>query len=568
MLRLLTLAVASAVLGAALTGPASAQTVLVRVVHDGTSEPVFGAIAHLLDDAGTVLRSALTDEQGRALFPAMPAARYRARAEMIGMATIESDPFDVEGGAPAIRELRLVPRPVSLATLDVSAGRRECTPRPAEEGRVLASVWDEARKALTAAALTEAQNLYRYETATFQRDELEDGVMDRGETRQQGFRRMPFETLSPEDLADAGFVRLVGTDLVYYAPDANVLLSNEFTASHCFRLVEDPSSAGVVGIGFEPLERRRGVVDIEGTLWLDRETAELRWLDYAYANLDLPVRAEAGGQVTFQRMPSGRWIVPDWWIEMPILGGRVLGDGSRRAELRGTRRSGGRVLEVLEGGGRALEGFSPGAGLRGGIEGVVVDSAALPVAGARIGVVGGNQEAFADTQGAFSLLGLSGGSYEVRYVDPRWDDYGLVPPTVARRVIPGEVSYLALYMPTLSELLREACRGQAAGGGASLAGRVEDAQGAPLDGAVVRATWAAPRPGGAAADGAGGMAIRRRIEAATNADGTYLMCDLPRGRAVELSTIVGDVEAPAEPITIGAEEAGAIRELTRDDVRP
>jgi hypothetical protein len=538
---------------------ASAQTVLLRVLNSETSEPVHGAIAHLVDDAGAVVASALTDEQGRALFTSMPLARYRARAEMIGMTTLESESFDVT--APTVQELRLAPRPVGLATIEVMGARRACSPRPAEEGRALAAAWDEARKALTAAALTELQGLYRYETMTFERDTLAEGVVNRAESRRQDIRRTPFETLPSADLVEHGFVRRVGTELVYYAPDAKVLLSNEFTDSHCFQLVDGPEGVDVVGIGFEPLERRRGVVDIEGTLWLDRETAELRWLDYSYWNLDLPVRADAGGQVSFQRTPSGRWIVPDWWIEMPILGGRILGDGSPRAELTGMRRSGGRVLDVIEGGGRSIGGF----GLGGGIEGLVIDSAGSPVVGARVGVVGWNREAFTDSLGAFALLGLGGGTYDVWYVGPLGAAHGLHPPPISRNVIPGEVSYIELYMPTDSELLREVCRGRAASGGASLAGRVVDARGRPLSGAIVRATWPAPRPAGAAAPV---IAVRRRQEVTTGEDGTYTLCDLPRGPALDVSTIVDGFEVAAEPLTLGATEAGALRELSRPDGNP
>jgi hypothetical protein len=556
MARLRPFSLAVAVVLTAFAQAATAQTVLLRVVSSETSEPIFGAIAHLIDDTGAVVRSVLTDEQGRALFTSVAAARYRLRAEMIGMTTLDTEPFDVTAVASAVHELHLEPRPVGLAAIDVNAGRRACTPRPAEEGRALAAVWDEARKALTAAALTELQGLYRYQTMRFERDELAGGVVNQSESRNEGIRRAPFETLPAPDLVERGFARRVGTEMMYYAPDANVLLSSEFTDSHCFQLVEGPDDVDVVGIGFEPIQPRRGVTDIEGTLWLDRGTAELRWLDFAYVNLDLPVDAEAGGQVTFQRTPSGRWIVPDWWIEMPLLAGRVLGDGSRRAQLAGTRRGGGRVLDVIEGGGRSLGGFSA----RGGIEGLVIDSAGLPVVGARVGVVGWNQEAFTDSLGAFSLIGLGGGSYEVWYVGPQAASHGLQPLPVERSVIPGEVSYIELYMPTERELLREVCGGRAPTGGASLAGRVLDARGQPLPDVIVRVTWPAPRPAGAPAPA---IAIRRRVEAATGEDGTYSLCDLPRGPTLDVSTIANGEEVDAGQLTIAAREVGAIRELRR-----
>jgi hypothetical protein len=87
-------AVAAIALGLFPAG-ASGQSVLFRIVDEETSAPVFGAIAYLLDERGDIVRSILTDEQGRALFVSVPAARYRVRAEMIGMATLESNLFDV-----------------------------------------------------------------------------------------------------------------------------------------------------------------------------------------------------------------------------------------------------------------------------------------------------------------------------------------------------------------------------------------------------------------------------------------------------------------------------------------
>ena len=60
---------------------------------------------------------------------------------------------------------------------------------------------------------------------TYERDAYEGGVASQDETRRQGIRRAPFETLPAEDLVQRGFVRRVATDLVYYAPDADVLLS-------------------------------------------------------------------------------------------------------------------------------------------------------------------------------------------------------------------------------------------------------------------------------------------------------------------------------------------------------
>jgi hypothetical protein len=539
--------------------PAAAQTVLVRVLNAETSAPVFGAVTHLVDDRGEVVRSVLSDAEGRALFARVDLGRYRARAEMIGMATLESEPFDVLGASTEPRELRLVPRAIDLEAIDVRAERRRCVARPTEEGLAVATLWSEARKALAAAAITDRQGLYRYEIMTYERDvDPRSGVVVRSDAAtRQGYTQSPFESLPPEDLVGDGFVQQDGAELVYYAPDAGVLLSDAFLDTHCFRLDESSDEEGVIGLEFEPVGRRR-VPDIGGTLWLDRQSAELRWLEYTYFNLDLEVRsATAGGRVEFQRMPAGTWIVPEWWIEMPILGTDMADRGSPRTAVTRVRRSGGRVLEVHEAGGRP----SRGRAGTGGIEGIVVDSAGAPVAGARVGAIGWNQESFTDAQGAFTLLGMPEGTYEVRAVDPRWAGLGLEPPLVTREVIPGEVSYIQLHLPKVGDLLRTVCPDLPERGGGVLVGRVLDSTGRPLSGATVQVVWSS-----FGADPGGGLReISNGLETTTDADGAYRLCGVALGRRLEVMSRVGEAERSAGSLTIGEGEVGTLFEIRRRD---
>ncbi len=541
--------------------PASAQTVLLRVMGSDTSGPIFGALAHLIDDTGRIVRSVLTDERGRALFVSVPPARYRVRAEMIGMATRETEPFDVTQGVAEPLELSLDPRPIDLEGIDVMADRRRCTARPAGEGLVVATLWEEARKALSAAALTERQGLYRYETMKYERD-LDPNtllVMREEESRRDGYMRVPFESVPTAELLDGGFLQRDGPELVYYAPDANVLLSDEFLDTHCFLLAARDQVAGVIGLGFEPLDTRGRIVDVSGTLWLDDGTAELRWLEYSYTNMDLDFgSAPAGGRVEFQRMPSGTWIVPEWWIQMPIIGTRVV-DRTSRSTLITLRRAGGRVVEVHEGGGRSLGGRRQ----TGGIEGVVVDSVGAPLPGARVGVVGGSQEVFTDAEGRFGLLGLSEGNYRVRFVDPRLAAFGLLATPLTREVIQNEVSYVEFHMPSANDLLLEACRTQlgAAGGGAFV-GRVVDAEGGAWAGATVRATWSGFGLGAPGQD-ALRLVDRSGLEVTTGQDGAFTLCGVPRGPQISVSTVVDGAEVGADPVTIGAAEAGRAVEIRR-----
>ncbi len=560
--RLLIIVVALMVAATLRPTGASAQTVLVRVTSSDTQQPIFGALAHLVDEVGRVVRSVLTDERGRALFVSVPPARYRVRAEMIGMGTLETAPFDVAQGTTEPGELSLDPRPIDLDGINVTAERRRCTARPSAEGLAVATLWDEARKALSAAALTEQQGLYRYETMLYERDmDPQDRTVLRDEeSHRDGYMRTPFESLPPEDLVEGGFVRREGTELVYYAPDANVLLSDAFLDTHCFRLAGENEAEQVVGLNFEPTETRRRVTDVSGTLWLDRETAELRWLEYTYWNLDLQVRsASAGGRVEFRRMPAGTWIVPEWWIEMPIIGTRI-DSGTSRAALTRLRRSGGRVVQVHEGGGRSLGGRAQ----TGGIEGIVVDSAGAPVSGARVAVIGSNQAFFTDAEGRFGILGLSEGNYQVRFADPRVESFGLVAPPLAREVLTGEVSYVEFHMPSVSDLLRDVCaEGPGTSGGATLVGRVVDDVGQPLEGVTVRVTWSTLQALGAPGQARRLLGNVSGFEVVTGPSGAYTFCGVPRGERLDVVTVMGEAEASAGGLTISPGRAGALHEIRR-----
>jgi hypothetical protein len=380
------------------------------------------------------------------------------------------------------------------------------------------------------------------------------------ESTRQGYMRSPFATLAPEDLVENGFVRRERGELLYYAPDADVLLSDAFLDTHCFRLAESSEAAEEIGLEFEPLERRGRIADVGGTLWLDRQTAELRWLEYTYYNLDLQVRtASASGRVEFERMPFGKWIVPEWWIDMPIIDTRFLDDGSSRVGLSRMRRSGGRVLQVHEAGGRSIGGRNQ----TGGIEGIVVDSVGAPVAGVRVGAVGWNQEAFTDAQGSFGLLGMREGTYEVRVVDPRLEALGFAAPPLAREVIPGEVSYIELHLPSIGELLAQACRDQPDGSeGASVVGRVVDAGGRPIAGAIVRATWISTDALGAT--DLNGVLVQDRtgLEATSEPNGAYRLCGVPRGPRIDVVSIVDGVERTARSLII-ERGVGAVHEIRR-----
>ena len=538
--------------------PRTAQTVLLRGVSAESSQPVFGALVYLEAASGTLVKNALTDERGRLLFVGLEAGSYRLRVEMIGKGAVQTDLFDVFVGATVSRDVRLEPSAIALEGIQIEAEGGRCSVRP-EQGLLVADLWDEVRKALSAAAFTDEQQVYRYLTTGYVRDIERDTKIIRDEQRQRsaGFQRTPYESRPAEDLLENGFVQSDPDGDLYFAPDANVLLSDPFLDTHCFKLEQgDDDAGGLVGLAFQPVRGRNRVPDIAGTLWIDPGSFELRWLEYRYQNLNADLSSpEVGGRVDFQRLPNGTWIVPEWWIRMPTIGYTRDGSGRRQPYLESYRVSGGIVTEVQESGGRTIVKAETGT-----IEGIVLDSLGVePLRGARVGVRGSNQQVFTNAEGRFSITGLNQRAYEVLVTHPRLEELGYRPEAIAREVVNGEVTAIRFVMPSVADVVFEACRGEQREGTAALMGWVRDARTSqPIPGAIVQVRWSSftiQARGTSAARF--GPEIVDGLQTTADGEGYYRICSVPER---ELLTVIGiheGVESAGDTLRI--EEFAAAR---------
>ncbi len=541
----------------ALPAASAAQTVSLRVTDAESSQPIFGALAYLEDGAGTTVESALTDERGRSLFVGLPAGVYRFRVEMIGKGSATTDLFEVAAGSSVVQNVRLESSAIRLEGIEVEAAGGRCSVRP-EQGLIVADLWEEARKALTAAAFTDAQQVYRYQTTRYVRDIDRDTKIIRDERRERsaGYQRTPFESRPPEDLLENGFVQTDPDGDLYFAPDANVLLSDPFLDTHCFKLQQgDDQAEGLVGLGFEPVGDRKRVPDIAGTLWLDPETFELEWLEYRYQNLDADLTSpDVGGRVDFQRLPDGTWIVPEWWIRMPTIGYTRDARGQRRPYLESYRVTGGIVTQVQESGGRTIVEAETGT-----IEGIVLDSLGVePLRGARVGVRGSNQQVFTNAQGRFSITGLTAGIYEVLVSHARLDAWGYRPDPTVQEVENGQVTATRFVMPSVADVVFEACRGETTAGTAALMGWVRDARTTrPLPLATVQVRWssftilAEDTP-----DARLGPEIVDGLQTTADSEGYYRICAVPENQLLTIVGIHEESESAGDTLRI-EEFAGA-----------
>ena len=327
--------------------PAGAQTVR-GWVEQADGVPIFGAFIMLEDSSGVVSRRVLSTESGSYRITAPAPGAYRLRAERIGYSAAVSPWLRLDEGEDLSYRFVIEPSPVRLREIRVEE-RARCTILP-DEGIELQRVWDEALKAITATAWTGQQPYFRFD-AVMHTQTLDNRGRPTAEAVLEEVRfygRHPFRAIPAQDLVLGGFVQHPGGQVAYYAPDADVLLSDSFVRRHCFRLVRGRAeSAGLLGLEFETLPQSR-LPDIEGVMWLDPASSELRWLDFTYVNLEASIEQQGlGGMVEFARLPSGAWIIRSWWIRVPVvewIPGQLQRPG--RYRLLGIDEGGGQVLSV------------------------------------------------------------------------------------------------------------------------------------------------------------------------------------------------------------------------------
>lgn len=303
----------------AVVPPVGGQAIRTTLSGVGTGQPVAGALVLLTDSLGREVGRLLTDLSGRVSFNPRPGS-YRLRVLRIGYARWETPVFRLDPGDTLRTPLAAPETPVVLSGLTVQAERR-CRVRP-EEGSATAALWEEASKALEATDLTVRQRLYRFQTVSYTRRYARIGEPPTDESRRVGTGNSswPFSSLPAESLAARGYLQADAQGTVrYYGPDLEVLFSDAFLTTHCFRVQppRDSTRDAPVGLGFEPVEHRH-LTDIAGVLWLDPRSAELRDLEFRYTDLGGWAGNHAGGKITFSRLPSGGWVIREWYIRAPV----------------------------------------------------------------------------------------------------------------------------------------------------------------------------------------------------------------------------------------------------------
>jgi len=467
-----------------------------RLIDAEGGAPIGQGMVTLIEETtGEERVRTLTDAVGRYLLEAPAPGRYRLRVDRLGYASAHSETLELVAGDTVVHRIEASFEPVALEGIEV-AGERRCRVRP-EEGLATARVWEEARKALQAAAWTEDALGYRYRILEFRRTLGPEAREVRRAEREvlEGYARNPITSRPAGELIEEGFARRAENgDWLYYAPDAGALLSDAFLDTHCFELRRgEDEREGWLGLRFRPV-RGRDVVGISGTFWLDPERGRLERLEYRYENLERELGAtlndRVGGEVVFQAVPNGAWIVREWRIRMPLVArqGRFV-DYERHTVLAALDEVGGLVQRV-----ESIDGETVLSGRAGTILGVAVDSTGSePLMGAEALLVGTEDRAEVDENGLFTFAGLPEGTYRVALLHPRLDYLAYTPEPVEVEVRRGEAASVRLVEPATSEVLAWHCERQdwwRPGEGAVVLGRLtEEGAGRPAPDGIVEILW-------------------------------------------------------------------------------
>jgi len=466
-------------------------------------------------------------------------------------------------------ELKLVTRPIPVVLGEVHVTAKSACVTGAADGRDVSAVWDETRKALFATDLTQQQELFSARVSRFVR------TLDARSGRVTGYQvkeatavtRSPFVSESAAWLSANGYVKEGSTETVYYAPDAAVLLSDEFLRDHCFRLRDGEGKRnGLIGLAFEPVKGREKP-EIAGTLWIDRKSAELRDLEYVYSRLPiLPSSAKSddfGGRMEFHRMPTGAWIVERWVIRMPMLVDKgplardpVVIPGTapsrpERIQLAGIHEEGGEVLETVAHGARRELSTEVAT-----VRGTVYDSTRMaPLQGARVFLDGTQFATQSSTDGSFLIEKVPPGTYAVSVLHPRFDSLNVPAPSASIALKPNEESMAHLAGPSVATILARDCRtDERSEGSATLRGHVRDGftSGPAID-AQITLAWR-----GLQSRVGPPTVTERTLSTRTDSAGRYAFCGLPDGVKITARAVADDRRSPPVDMVLPDHEVSVL----------
>jgi hypothetical protein len=486
-LRARLLGVLAAVVAAASSSAQQQQpSVVIRgTVRDSASgASIAGAVVMVRTGAGNTLSRGLTSASGtyRLVAP--------AGAQTLQLLRIGYRPRDVR---IPVRHDGVIELDVSLARLPTmleavrSSANGRCPSRP--DATAAFALLDQARAGLLATVVGREGDPASLTVLAF--DRTMDGNSDqiarqkvRLETTAQA--KTSFSaTRTAADFIEHGFALDSAGHMTFFGPDAEVMLDESFARGYCFRLVaaapDDTARTHQVGLGFSALDRRRGRVDIDGSLWIDTLARTLKGIEFRYVGLDnVSAGFLPGGHVSFSELTPGVVMIDRWHL-------RIVGSADTTIDDAGNKsyRPGFAVHEV--GGELAAARWPDGRRWTASLGTARVTATMAegrPAPGVLIGLDSTDYQATTDSTGVLQIPYLIPGPYVVAVAEPRLTALGisLLTPTTFTAVR-GSTVDVAVSVPMAEAYGNTVCRADGRLTATSwILGRATSADGQPLAG--------------------------------------------------------------------------------------
>jgi hypothetical protein len=288
-------------------------------------------------------------------------------------------------------------------------------------------------------------------------------------------------------------------------------------------------------------------------IWLDPKAKALRYLNFDYVNLPIPLRiARTSGRVDFEQLPGGHWIIPRWYIRMPRTA-RVTSAGVGlpnvvRDSLVGFQEVGGSArpagtaapVTVATNPGPTPNEANPAtvtplpvAGQSAVLVGVVYDSTTgMPLKGVVVSTGVGRFKARTSDGGRYELVIDGALSDKVIFDHPRLRLFRIPERVQNVSVAPGSRGQALVIVPSYATLRNRLCGPNETGTDAQgmAIGYVKDADGNAVRNAHVWATWMIQwiEQNGRLVS----TNQQRTVETDTGPDGSYMLCGFTKGAQI------------------------------------
>ncbi len=328
-----------------LSRPVAAQVVRVELRDSVTGTVVVGALVSALDSAGESRADALSNDLGIVTLRVPTAGAWTLRVRRIGISPLLIPDVRIPEKGLTTVPLNIVAIRQQLLGVRVTADAGTCGHAPSGNDRA-GVLWEQISLALRVSMLTQhdstaAPSLQIVENVR----DLDASMVERAVrvTRTGIGASRPYTADDPDSLATLGYVRrsIDGT-FKFFAPDETVLLSDAFARTHCFSTPKADDDPSLAELRFRPAHGR-SIADVEGTVFVDTLSGELRRIEFLYVVSQslLPTNARhAGGDVSLLHLQNGQWIVASWAIRVPLFA-RI--GATPRFLLRGYQETGGIV---------------------------------------------------------------------------------------------------------------------------------------------------------------------------------------------------------------------------------